>query len=360
MQMKRSLLMVVLVLVLAAGSVFAQGDAVLLRYKFTTGQQFKSIEAMKGTLPIQMHVEMPGGAQGNQDAMLHVELDTTTVKLVSVREVDADGVALCAVKIDYMVVDSKTTQGEEVVPHRVEFKDGELTITGGGPQQQMTPEQQEQMEQLLNTEFTLKMDPLGGSEPVGPDFEKLFSQMMGNNLAGVSLSKVSRLTGGLPENPVAVGDSWETVVEPDDAGGFAQGQSKATLTEIVDEGGHRVARIKNDAYVRMENIVDAEAKPEDEQPEGQPEQEGLLGLTAGMSMKIPLLEMTSALEMAFDIDLGQPVRANGNVTLNMDQEVTIDLGAMLGGEGGDIKIDMSTQIRDAKLAMDITNELLAQ
>ncbi len=358
--MKRSVMMGVLVLALAAGSVFAQGDAVLLRYKFTAGQQFKSIEAMKGTLPIQMHVEMPGGAQGNQDVMLQVVLDTTTVKLVSVKEVDADGVALCGVKIDYMVVDSKTTQGEQTIPHRVEFKDGKLTITGGGPQQQMTPEQQAQMEQLLNTEFTLKMDPLGGSEPIGPDFEKLFSQMMGSNLAGVSMSKISRLTGGLPENPVAVGDSWEIVVGPDDAGGFAQGQAKATLAEIVDEGGHQVAKINNTSYVKMENIEPQAPKAEDEQPQGEQAEGGPLGLTAGMTMKIPLLEMTSALQTAFDISQGQPVRASGDVTLNMDQAITIDLGAMMGGEAGGAKIDMTTQIRDAKLTMDVTNELFAQ
>lgn len=48
------------------------------------------------------------------------------------------------------------------------------------------------------------------------------------------------------------------------------------------------------------------------------------------------------------------------MTLNMDQEMTIDLGAMLGGEAGGAKIELTNQIRDAKLTLDTTTELLAQ
>lgn len=362
MQMKRSVIIGVLVLVLAAGSAFAQGDAVLLRYKFTAGQQFKSIETMRGTLPVQMHVEMPGGAQGNQEVMLHVELDTTTIKLMTVREVDGEGVAMCATKIDYMVTDSTTTMGEQVIPSKVEFQDGKLTVTGGGPQDQMTPEKQEQIERLLNTEFTVKVDPLGGVEPVGQDFEKIFSQMMGNALSGVDMRKLSRVTSGLPENPVAVGDSWEVEVAPQEGGGVAEGQSRATLTEIADEGGRRIAKIKNTAHVRMEGLQTPEpGAAVDVQAQGQDQQaEAPLDFTAGMAVKIPFMEMTMTTETAFDVDLGQPVRATGDVTLDMDQEMTIDLAAMLGGEGGDTKINMTTQIRDGLLKMDATNEVLAQ
>lgn len=362
--MKRSVLMGVLVLVLAAGSVFAQGDAVLLRYKFTAGQQFKSIEAVSGTVPVVAHVKMPEGAtEGGGDVAVQVEVDTTTVRLISVREVDAEGVATCAVKIDYMVADTKTTQGEQTVPHRVEFKDGKLTSTGGGPQDQMTPEKQEQLEELLNTEFIIKMDPLGASEPVGPDFEKVYSQLMGSSLGAMDMRKLSRITAGLPEKPVAVGESWEIVL-PAEEGAGAEGRLNATLAEIVDEGGHRVAKISSTSQMRMEDLGTEDAADQaGEQPaqEGQqPPQEGEAGLTTGMSMKIPFMEMTMAFQTAFDIDEGRALRVNGEIALDMDQEMTIDLGALMGGEAGGAKIELTNQIRDAKLTMDITNELLAQ
>ena len=362
--MKRSVMMGVLVLALAAGSVFAQGDAVLLRYKFTAGQQFKSIETVRGTLPVQAHVKMPeGAAEGGGDVAVQVVLDTSTVKLMSVREVDADGVATCAVKIDYMVADTKTTQGEQEMLHRVEFKDGKLTSTGGGPQDQMTPEKQEQLEKLLNTEFILKMDPLGSTEPIGTDFEKVYSELMGSSLGGMDMRKLSRLTTGLPEKPVAVGESWEVVL-PAEEGAGAEGRLNATLAEIVDEGGHRVARINSTSYIKMENLG---ADNPENQAEGQPAQEGQQqpqegepSLTAGMLMKIPSMDMTMAFQTAFDIDEGRALRVNGEMTLNMDQEMTIDLGAMLGGEAGGAKIELTNQIRDAKLTLDTTTELLAQ
>jgi hypothetical protein len=360
-EMKRIFAVAFLVLVLV-GSALAQGDAELLRYTFEAGQQLKTIETVQGTIPIQMHVDMPeDAAQGDQDLMLQTAIDTTAIKLLDVVEVNADGVARCKLKIDYMVISSNTTQGQNVIPYKAEFQDGKLTVTGGGPQNQMTQEKQQKLEELLNTEFLLDVTPLGEVQPVGADFERVFSELLGGNFSGMNFRQISRLNAGLPEQAVNIGDSWDYVVEAEEGNVFS-GQSNSTLTNIVDENGARVAKINATSYFKMEDFQPIQPQEEaegEEAAEGEQPADAGFGL-AGIEMSIGFMDVSSAVEMSFDLGLGQVVRATGDTTMNMDQAMSMDLGALLGGEdaGGDTKIDMTFQIRDAKMNLTSTTEVV--
>jgi len=343
--MRRAVPWTVLLLLTAMGMLHAQGDeAVLLRYKFHQGEVLRTIEIVKGTIPVRTDVVTPAGTPaggaGIDNMAVSVALETTAVKVLTVNSVDANGVAAVTIRVERLLVNTNTQVGDQTMSNRLDFADGKLTASGTGVQE-MPPDKLQQLEQLLNTAFQVEMDPLGGTKPIGQDVDQVWQQAMGQSLAGVDFGKLSRATMGLPEQPVKVGDIWENSYEPGENEHGVTGSSKMLLAALTSENGHQVAKIRANSYLKIE---DQDAKPVDGMMLG--------GLTQGMQTKLEFLEVNMASELNMDLELGQMLRTASNITMNMDQTMSMDLGAAFGGQ--QLMMTFKVQTRDAPLRSQTT------
>jgi len=328
-------------LLLAAGVVCAQGDdAVLLRYKFQPGQVLKTVEIVKGNMPVQVDfaapANMPGGEGMPEDMTLNTGIQTTVIKILTVNSVDENGVATVTIKVEQMAVDTNTRAGDQTMTSRMEFQDGTLT-TSGTAGQGMTPDKLQKLEEMLKKEYQVKIDPLGGVEPIGENFDQIWQQTMGQSMAGVDHRAFTRSLTGLPEQPVKAGDTWENAYQGGETGEEVLGRSNMTLVSIGDEAGRQVAKIQGTSYMKIEN---QQARPSDMPLFG--------SVMQGLMAKLDFLDIAMTSELNLDLDLGQIVRSSADITMNMDQTLSLDLGKLLGGDQAAV-LTIDVKIRDGKL-----------
>ncbi len=339
--MKRVTLCTIVILLVAAGVVCAQGDdAVLLRYKFQPGQVLKTVEVVKGNIPTEMDfaapANMPGGGDIPENMTLNTGIQTTVIRVITVGSVDENGVATVTIKVEQMVVDTNTRAGDQTMTSRMEFQDGTLT-TSGTAGQGMTADKLQKLEEMLKKEYTAKLDPLGGVEPIGEDFEEIWQQTMGQSMSGVDYRGFTRSVTGLPEQPVKVGDTWENVYQGGRTGEEVLVRSNMTLASIGDEAGRQVARIQGKSYMKIEN---QQARPTDASLFG--------SVMQGLMAKLDFLDIAMTSELSLDLDLGQIVRSSADITMNMDQTLSLDLGTLLGGDQEAV-LEINVKVRDGKL-----------
>ncbi len=342
--MKKATFCAILTLVVAVGVVGAQGgEAVLLRYKFQPGQVLQTVEVVKGTIPMEIDFAAPANlpATGNmpENMALSSNISTTVIRLLTVNAVDENGVAIVTVKFEQMVVDTNTQVGEQTMAQRLEFEDGTLT-TSGAASPGMTPDKLKKLEEMLNKQYQARLDPLGGVEPVGEDFGQIWQQAMGQNMAGVDYAAFTRSLAGLPQQPVQVGATWENLYQGGETDQEVLGRSTMTLGSITQEAGRPTAKINGDSYMKVEN---QQPRPADTQMFG--------SVMQGMTAQLDFLDVAMTSQLNLDIELGQIVRSAADVTMNMDQTMSLDMGALLGGnQEAVLKIDV--KIRDAQLHSD--------
>ncbi len=338
-KMKRIAMCSFVILALAVGAAVGQADEISLRYKFEAGQVFKTIEIVKGNLPLEVRMTMPGqapaGAQPPGNMAVDVALDVTTHKVTTVKSVDENGVATISLKVEYMLMETNTQIGAQAMTHRMEFEDGELTTSGTGGQE-MPPEKLAKLKELLNMDFQALMDPLGGVKPIGADFAEIWKQTAGDAMSGVDFRQLTRATTGLPEEAVEVGESWENeyTTGEDEA---VVAESTLTLLAVEDGAAGHVAKIRAESSI---TIQDQEARPA---------AGGMMpGMMEGMESKLEFLGVTMVTDIMMDLDLGQVTKASADITMNMDQTITMDLGKITGG-GQAAKMEIEVKIRDGKM-----------
>jgi len=340
--MKRVTVCTILSLLVAAGVVCAQGDdAVLLRYKFQPGQVLKTVEIVKGNMPVQVDfvapANMPGGEGMPENMTLNTGMQTTVIKILTVNSVDENGVATVTIKVEQMVVDTNTRVGDQTMTSRMEFQDGTLTTSGTTAGPGLTPDKLQKLEEMLNKQYQAKIDPLGGVEPVGENLDQIWQQSMGQSMAGVDYRAFSRSLRGLPLQPVKVGDAWQNMYQGGETGEEVLGRSNMTLASISDEAGRQVAKIQGTSYMKIE---DQQARPSDVPVFG--------SVMQGLMAKLDFLDIAMISELNLDLDLGQIVRASADITMNIDQTLSLDLGALLGGDQAAV-LTIDAKIRDGKL-----------
>ncbi len=337
--MKRIAMCSFVILALAVGAAVGQEDGILLRYKFEAGQVFKTVEIVKGNLPIEVSMAMPGqaaaGAQPPGNMAVDVALDVTTHKVMTVKSVDENGVATVSLKVEYMLTETNTQIGEQALTHRLEFENGELTTSGTGGQE-MPPEKLAKLKELLSMDFQATMDPLGGVKPIGADFAEIWKQTAGDAMSGVDFQQLTRATTGLPEEAVEVGDSWENEYSTgkDEA---VVARSTMTLLAIEDGAAGHVAKIKAESSITIQD-QEARATTGAMMP----------GMMEGMESKLEFLGLTMVTDIMMDLDLGQVTKASANIRMNMDQIITMDLGKAMGGDQA-AKMEINVKIRDGKM-----------
>lgn len=342
--MKRIAMCSFVILALAVGAAVAQADATLLRLKFEAGQVFKTIEIVKGNLPVEVSMAIPGQAAAGGNApgnmAMDVALDVTTHKVMTVKSVDKNGVATVSLKAEYMLMETNTQVGAQVLTHRMEFENGELTTTGTGGQA-MPPEKLEVMKKLLNMDFQAMMDPLGGVKPIGADFAEIWKQTAGDAMSGVDFRQLTRATTGLPEEAVEVGESWDNEYSTGEDNAVVA-ESTMTLLAVEDGAGGRVAKIKAESSI---TVQDQEARPA---------AGGMMpGLMQGMESRLEFLELVMVTDILMDLDLGQVTKTSADITMNMDQTMTMDMGKAMGG-GQATKMEIKVKMRDGKMKSNST------
>ena len=67
-----------------------------------------------------------------------------------------------------------------------------------------------------------------------------------------------------------------------------------------------------------------------------------------MESKLEFLELVMVTDIVMDLDLGQVTKTSADITMNMDQTVTMDLGKVMGGgQAGNMEIEV--EISDGKM-----------
>lgn len=326
-------------LLISTVAMAADDDAVLLRYKFSPGQVWETVQTSKGKLPMLTEIQGPNVPANTGTMMMTSALDVMVTSRIMVKSVDKNGVASAAVEIVAMVVTNNIDINGQQVNTRVEYGDGKVAMTmpGGQP---ASADATAAMEKMLSKAFTGKLFPTGGIV-YDTEYSKLMNGMMGMNLQAGDAEKFSRIANGLPTNPVKIGDTWQNSfkgVEPDKM--FADADMQLTGIETVN--GHKVARIASTSFTHISDTeIDAPNAA------GNPMSE----LMKNMKMQIDALDTETKSVMHLDMELGQVTRMSSDITLNMQQQMAMQMG--------DVEMTICTSIEDGKLHME-TSTVLAK
>jgi len=72
------------------------------------------------------------------------------------------------------------------------------------------------------------------------------------------------------------------------------------------------------------------------------------GMMQGMESKLEFLELVMVTDILMDLDLGQITKTSADMTMNMDQTITTDLGKAMGGDQA-AKMEIKVKMRDGKM-----------
>ncbi len=315
--------MVLVAVLLSAMAVNAEG--VLLRYKFVPQQELAYDFWMVGTGGMNIAGLPPAPKQGEMPGQLQMQLEANASFSLPVTAVDERGNGTLGLEMGPLAMQMQAmgrsfhmtmdlTKGTMKV-------DGQSIPMPAGPMQQMLPSFENLSWTISPRGKLVAISGLpdlmtgGGAMPQMPmfanmaDFEKLLKE----------------IPGWLPEDPVAVGDSWDMQmplplpgVGADPLPEFA---IKYTLERLGEIGGHRIARIGFEGVLEGANL----AVPMPAGPTRRPISE------AAGDMNMALTETVDG-QIYLDLDAGQMHSARGNVTL--DVSTGVPLPAQVGEEAG--------------------------
>lgn len=341
---------VALITLWIASAAFADDAAILLYYRFTPGQTLKSIESVKGSVPMLADITMPPGMAvgGGLPSRMNIQttVDSTTVSMQRVESVDRAGTATITQWIDYMVLDAKALVEGETLTYRMEYSGGKLNVSGSGAAQ-MPAARLDAMRQLLARTYSVQMDVLGRTRVLDADMSQVWGQMLGVTMSGEEFYRLQQATWCLPTQPVKPGDTWQGVFTPGPGGGDVSGGATMQLTGFKLLEGRRVADILVRSYVTVTNKATDGASP-------------FLGsLLDNMTARIDSLTLKMTTRRNFDIQMGRVTSAISNITLGMGQTIKLGLGDLLGGMGGGGGADditVTTRVDNAPLQSQSTTE----
>ena len=324
---------VVLVVLLAAMAANAEG--VLLRYKFVPQQELAYDFWMVGTggmtiagLPFPPEA---GGAPGQ----LQMQFEANASFSVPVTAVDDQGngtlgLAMGPLSMQMQAMGKSFHMAMDLTKGTVKV-DGE---TQQLPEQAMQP----MLRLLENLSWTIsprgKLVAISGLPELPSGGAGMGQMPMFANMGDLE-KLLKEIPGWLPEDPVAVGESWDMQMAIPMPGMSAdplpEFAIKYTLEALGEIGGHRIARIGFEGVLEGANL----AVP---MPAGPAAQEG----EAAADMSMALTETVDG-QMYLDLDTGQLHSARGNVALDMSMGVP--LPAQAGEEaGGPLAMQMGMKL----------------
>ena len=318
--------LVVLVVLLAA--VVANAEDVLLRYKFVPQQELAYDMWMVGTGGMTIAGLPPAPEQGEMPGKLQMQLEANASFRLPVTAVDEQGNGTLGLAMGPLAMQMQAMGMGKSFHIAMDLTKGTIVVDGksiqmpAGPMQQMLP---------LFENLSWTISPRGKLVAISGLPELLMTgggampQMpMFANMADLQ-KLLKEIPAWFPEEPVAVGDSWDMQMplplpgmSADPLPEFA---IKYTLERLGEIDGHRIARIGYEGVLEGANL----AVP---MPAGPAQQEG----EAAECMSMALTETVDG-QMYFDLDTGQFHSARGNVAI--DVSVGVPLPAQEGAEAGE-------------------------
>lgn len=292
---------------LALTEVAQAEEAVLLRYKFAPGQVWAYDLNVTGGGRIEISgMPLVGEVSFPLSMIINMPLEVIT------REVDAEGNGRLSLRLERLGM--QVTAREETTQAVVDFDQGEIRAKG-----ETIPFPNVQMGAALQ-DLSFVMSPRGKVLKV-EGFEEFMELLASSGMPGGFMGPkdasqwqqmLEAYPAQLPEQPVAVGYSWEQTVSIPMMFGPQQGELPSaettvryTLEKLGEIGGDRVARIGLDGTMEMSNV---------EMP--MPGREG-----AGTPAMLDLLSMAMTGQLYLNLDAGYVYSARLRVTLNMDMSV---------------------------------------
>ena len=314
--------LVVLVVLLAA--VAANAEGVLLRYKFVPQQELAYDFWMVGTGGMTIAgVPLPP-EQGGMPGKLQMQLEANASFRLPVTAVDEQGNGTLGLEMGPLSMQMQAMgrsfhMAMDLTKGTMEV-DGESIPMPAGPMQQMLP-------LFENLSWTIsprgKLVAISGLPELPSGGAGMGQMPMFANM-GDWEKLLKEMPAWLPEDPVAVGDSWDMQMAIPMPGMGAdplpEFAIKYTLEALGEIDGHRVARIGFEGALEGANL----AVP---MPVGPGAQEG----EAAADMNMALTETFDG-QMYLDLDTGQLHSARGNVAIDMSMGVP--LPAQAGEEAG--------------------------
>ncbi len=325
--------LVVLVVLLAA--VAANAEGVLLRYKFVPQQELAYDLWMVGTGGMTIAGLPLAPEQGEMPGKLQMQLEANASFRLPVTAVDEQGngtlgLAMGPLAMQMQAMGRSFHMAMDLTKGTVKV-DGESIPMPAGSMQQMLPSFENlswtisPRGKLVAISGLAELLTRGGALPQMPmlanmaDFQKLLKE----------------IPGWFPEDPVAVGDSWDMQMPLPLPGMGAdplpEFTIKYTLERLGEIGGHRIARIGFEGVLEgAELALPMPAGPAQQQRQA----------AEGMSMA---LTETVDGQMYFDLDTGQFYSGRGNVAI--DVSLGVPLPAQAGEEAsGPLAMQMAMKL----------------
>ena len=301
-------------------------EPLLLRYKFSAGST--TIYELTGNGVIPMTITLPP-----ETGMKAMPLDTTMDLHLLLQQVcqSVDDHGAGHVDLSYLLMMIKTSMQVEDKPvdSVVTWENKELTITLNG-QGLPQDENARKLTKLLASTLKLIISPLGQTKP-DPETAKMMAELFSmSGMGGADFSKLSGLTGGLPDKPVKSGDTWKLEDTIEMGGAQFKGSSESKLVAVEDYAGLKCAHIEGEARLAATGKMAGGAPP---------------GLPA--QTNITSMDLAVKFTNYFDLRSGQMAATTMNLTENISMVIST------GGGQGHQAVQLPATIDNAQMHMEM-------
>jgi hypothetical protein len=326
----------------AATAARAADDAVLLRYHFQPGQEYRYRITMSGDMATSI-----GGTAAPAGAAVPGKIPSTmkgTYELVQkVKSVSPEGVATISVAMDKMEL-TTAVMGMNIVARL--GADGKMqTLMNGQP----APFPNMPNTALPNPLYEIKIDPSGKVTRTAPAASNATSGLFGGQ--NMSAMFNSDLPGvgmlALPEKPVKPGDTWDSqrdvqvpVSMPGFAGAGAGGPASGASLSLKTSVHNKLVRIEDGRAV-IETQVTATTPPGAKTPPP-----AGAGPPTGPGLTFEKMEQSMSGTERLNIEQG--VIESGDNDMKLAMVIAMGLPAGLPGAGPGVKLESDTETEPAK------------
>jgi hypothetical protein len=319
--MRRRILGVAGLLGLAlAGAALAQDDAILLRYHFQPGQEYRYRITMNGEMPTTLGgPSLPAGASMPK---IPVTVHWTMELSQKIKSVTPDGAAVVSVGIDKMEMTSGM-MGMNIVTRL--GAGGKLeTLMNGQPF--ALPNMPAAA--IPNPFYEATIDSTGKTSGISSESAQALSQLFkGQNLA-LMFNGLPGMGGlFLPEKPIKPGDTWDSTYKvqlpvqmPGPAAGAAGGAAEGATIPLSFAVHNKLARVENGSAV-IETQMSANSSPGTKMAFP-----GVPGNNPGMSMTLQKMSQALNGSLRFRTEQGAMESGDYDARLAMQMDVGLPPG----------------------------------
>ena len=313
-----------------AGAAAAEGtdDAVLLRYHFQPGQEYRYRMTMNGEMPMTMGgITPPPGA--NMPGKIPVTMNWTMEMVQKVKSVTPDGAATISFGMDKMEM-TTGMMGMSIVAR----------LGAGGKMETLMNGQPMTLPNMPATTFPnpfyeATVDPMGKISGVNPDSAKALSQLFrGQNIS--TLFNGMPGMGGLflPEKPIKPGDTWDStysiqmpVQMPGPGGGAVGGAGTGATLPLSFAVHNKLARVEN-GYAIIETQMSANSSPGTKMT-----LPSAPGMPPGMSMSMEKMSQSLTGTLRFQMEQGSMESGDYDAHMMMQMAMGLPPGMAAAAPG---------------------------